>query len=328
MNTLGLATLVRMGNCFCLKETVSINGHTYTVRESLGEGGFSTVDLVEDSSSHKLYALKRITCHSPMDQKVALSEVEYHSVLQHPNILPCIASDLIGMPDMIGSKTSQVLLLLPYYQRGTLHDELMRRAQTCNFFCERDVLRMFHFICLAVQHMHNNKPPLAHRDLKTQNILLKEDLTPVLMDLGSTTPARVEVTSAADARLLQDTAAERSSMTCRAPELFNVPTSCRVDERTDVWSLGCVLYAMCFFKTSFDAAYERGDSVALAVIAGKVSFPEMHPFSQSLLELIESLLQVDPEQRPFMDWVVESVARLLGTQHQTSAAPDDQSVLA
>ncbi|KAF2354533.1 Protein kinase domain, partial [Trinorchestia longiramus] len=314
MNTLGLATLVRMGNCLCLKETVTINGHTYTIRESLGEGGFSTVDLVEDTSTHKMYALKRITCHSPMDQKVALSEVEYHSVLQHPNILPCIASDLVGMPDMLGSKTSQVLLLLPYFPRGTLQDELMKRAQNYNFFSESEILRMFHSICLAVQHMHNSKPCLAHRDLKTANILLKDDFTPVLMDLGSTTPARVEVTSAAEARLLQDTAAERSSMTCRAPELFNVPTSCRVDERTDVWSLGCVLYAMGFFKTSFDAAYERGDSVALAVIAGRVTFPETHPFSQSLCDLIESLLQVDPEQRPFMDWVVESVARLMGSK--------------
>lgn len=260
--------------------------------------------------------------------QVALSEVEYHSVLQHPNILPCVASDLIGMPDMLGSKTSQVLLLLPYFSRGTLQDELTKRAQTCNFFSEAEVLRMFHTICLAVQHMHNSKPSLAHRDLKTANILLKDDMSPVVMDLGSTTPARVEVTSASEARLLQDTAAERSSMTCRAPELFNVPTACRVDERTDVWSLGCILYSMCFFKTSFDAAYERGDSVALAVIAGKVHFPEAHPFSPNICDLIVSLLQIDPEQRPFMDWVVESVARIVDTTAANPAAHDDQSVLA
>uniref|UniRef100_A0A6A7FYQ3 non-specific serine/threonine protein kinase n=2 Tax=Hirondellea gigas TaxID=1518452 RepID=A0A6A7FYQ3_9CRUS len=342
MNTVGLASLVRMGNCLCLKEIVNINGRTYCVRESLGEGGFSTVDLVEDTLSHRLYALKRITCHSPMDQKLALCEVEYHSVLQHPNILTCSGSDLVGMPDMIGSKTSQVFLLLPYCPRGTLHEELVRRAPTNNYLDEGEVLRVFHSICLGVQHMHNSKPPLAHRDLKTANILLKDDLTPLIMDLGSTCPARVDVTSASEARILQDTAAERSCMTYRAPELFNVPTTCKVDERTDVWSLGCLLHALCFFRTPYDAVHERGDSVALAVIAGKTNFPEGHPYSQDVCELIVSLLQVEPEQRPFMDWVVESIARLIdarSSRGQRSAAAeldattdiditDDQTIIA
>jgi len=53
-----------------------------------------------------------ILYHLSSDQ-IALSEVEYHSELQHPNILECLQSDLVGAPDMIGSKTSQVLLLLP-----------------------------------------------------------------------------------------------------------------------------------------------------------------------------------------------------------------------
>jgi len=45
-------------------------------------------------------------------------------------------------------------------------------------------------------------------------------------------------------------------------------------------SLGCLLFAMCFFKTPFDAVHERGDSVALAVIGGRIVFPDNHPYSQ------------------------------------------------
>lgn len=36
------------------------------------------------------------------------------------------------------------------------------------------------------------------------------------------------------------------ALTCRAPELFEVPSNCEIDEKTDVWSLGCTLYAMAY----------------------------------------------------------------------------------
>lgn len=47
--------------------------------------------------------------------------------------------------------------------------------------------------------------------------------------------ARVEINGSAEARKLQDEAAERSSMPYRPPELFNVESFCHIDERTDVW---------------------------------------------------------------------------------------------
>ena len=55
--------------------------------------------------------------------------------------------------------------------------------------------------------------------MQPHNILLERDLTPILMDFGSTAPARVTVASLKEAAFLQDTAAERCSMTYRPPEL-------------------------------------------------------------------------------------------------------------
>lgn len=48
----------------------------------------------------------------------------------------------------------------------------------------------------------------------------------------------------------------------------------------DLQSLGCVLYAMCYFKSPFDSVYERGDSVALAVISAKITFPDITPYPE------------------------------------------------
>ena len=62
-------------------------------------------------------------------------------------------------------------------------------------------------------------------------------------------------------------------MPYRAPELFNVSSQCEIDERTDIWSLGCLLFALCFLRGPFDEAYQKGDSLALAANAGVIPFP-------------------------------------------------------
>lgn len=54
-------------------------------------------------------------------------------------------------------------------------------------------------------------------------------------------------------------------------------------------SIGCILYAMCYFKSPYDIVYERGDSVALAVISGNVNFPEETPYNQVLMSIRDSL---------------------------------------
>lgn len=98
---------------------------------------------------------------------------------------------------------------------------------------------------------------------------------------------------------IQDWAAQRCTISYRAPELFNVESHCIIDERTDIWvkpcilhplrlvyfvqfvflsvllllfclpillqSLGCVLYCMMMLEGPYDMVFQKGDSVALAV---------------------------------------------------------------
>lgn len=105
-------------------------------------------------------------------------------------------------------------------------------------------------------------------------------MEPILVDLGSCTEAREQICGQHEAQRLQDQAEERCSIVYRAPELFNVQSYCMIDERTDIWSLGCCLYAICFFKCPYDIIYEKGDSVALAVLNGNVDFPANSPYSE------------------------------------------------
>ena len=117
--------------------------------------GFSIVELLEHPRTKKLYALKRITCHSTEDQINATKEIEYHRQLGsygasrssgheqedneslHPgsrHILGLVGSRVVGNADIVHNKSSEVLLVLPYlkvisrldiaYSITILHDRI------------------------------------------------------------------------------------------------------------------------------------------------------------------------------------------------------------
>lgn len=308
--------LIVLGRSLCARDVVEIDGVTYHVKEKIAEGGFSIIELVQQPRTKRYYALKRITCHSIEDQNVATKEIDYHKRLggQESGVLGMEGSKVIGSADIVHGKTSDVLLLLPYYKNGTLQHLLEKRERCKDPLKESELLTMFLQICKGLESFHGAKPhPLAHRDLKPHNILLDEGLNPIIMDLGSVEKARLSINTHSQAQHLQDLASERCSITYRAPELFQVSSRCDIDERTDIWSLGCLLYALCYFKSPYDIIWEKGDSVALAVQSGgsQLYFPPIGDFSKELKDLIVTMLEPELHKRPFLTEVMTKSALLL-----------------
>lgn len=248
------------------------------------------------------------------DQKIAVREIELTRTIKHSNVVEIVDWKLEGDADIVVNAISHVYILLPYYKNGSLQDHLNLRAKINDHMSEEQVLQIFVGICEGLKALHEAKPePLAHRDLKTgltsidfviiflpivkcfrsfcivANICLSDSMEPILVDLGSCTEAREQICGQQDAQKLQDWAEERCSIVYRAPELFNVQSYCMIDERTDIWSLGCVLYAICFFKCPYDVIYEKGDSVALAVLSGNVIFPDNSPYSEVISQKNKSI---------------------------------------
>ncbi|KAJ2613760.1 Serine/threonine-protein kinase env7 [Coemansia sp. RSA 1365] len=94
-------------------------------------------------------------------------------------------------------------------------------------------------------------------------------------------------------------------MSYRAPELFDIQTGATFDQRTDIWSLGCLLFALAYNYTPFeDPQIGPGASIALAAINGNYSYPVPNPYSDRIRQLVDFMLEPDPKRRPFIDQVI------------------------
>ncbi len=154
--------------------------------------------------------------------------------------------------------------------------------------------------------------PYAHRDIKPANVMIARDGTPILMDLGSCARARVSVKTRQSALELQELTAEHCTLPYRAPELFDVKTGSSIDERVDIWSLGCTLFALMYNSSPFEMmANDSGASVSFAIVGGNYKFPGVPEYSDGLKELVRMCLVVDPKERPFIEEVLATGQNLL-----------------
>ncbi|GAA6023214.1 hypothetical protein JCM8202_001031, partial [Rhodotorula sphaerocarpa] len=141
---------------------VKLNGRNFKILQLLGEGGFSYVYLAQDTTSGRLFALKKIRCPAGMGDsvKAALKEVEAYKRFRHPNIIRCLDSVVTQSREEDGKI---IYLFLPYYKNGTVQNVISAHAVNGTRYAEHQMLSIFHGTCLAVRamHLHRQSGPSA-----------------------------------------------------------------------------------------------------------------------------------------------------------------------
>ncbi|GEQ72828.1 hypothetical protein JCM33374_g6516 [Metschnikowia sp. JCM 33374] len=162
------------------------------------------------------------------------------------------------------------------------------------------------FSDMAATEMHE-WCPYAHKDIKPANVMISAEGLPVLVDLGSCSKARITVKSRQQALALTDFAQEHCTLPYRAPELLDVATNAEITEATDIWSLGCLLYACCFGFSPFEKLeIEQGANLTVAISQGKYHIPaDTTGFSDELIDIIKSCLVLDPTERPSVNELLD-----------------------
>jgi TolB-like protein/Tfp pilus assembly protein PilF len=196
----------------------------YDIEREIGQGGFATVYLAKDLKHDRAVAIKVLQPFEADDswKRRFIREIGLLARLQHPNILPLYDS---------GQAESLLYYVMPYVKGETLRDRLGRERQlTIDAACgiAREIAD-----ALAYAHKEN----IVHRDIKPGNILLSDGHA-VVADFG--------VARAIGIANLQDLTrtgelAPGTPIYMGPEQLFgNSPT----DSRSDIYSLGCVLFEM------------------------------------------------------------------------------------
>ncbi|XP_006877487.1 PREDICTED: serine/threonine-protein kinase Nek3-like isoform X2 [Chrysochloris asiatica] len=258
----------------------------YTVLQVLGEGSFGRALLVQQEGSNRMYALKEIRLpKSFSDIQNSRKEAVLLAKMKHPNI--------VAFKDSFEAD-GHLYIVMEYCDGGDLMQKI--KLQKGKLFPEDTILNWFTQMCLGVNHIH--KKYVLHRDIKSKNIFLTQNGKVKLGDFGS-------------AHLLSNPMAFACTYVGTPyyvpPEIWeNKP----YNNKSDIWSLGCILYELCTLKHPFQA--NSWKNLILKICQGSINPLPSH-YSYELQSLIKQMFKRSPSQRPSATTLLSrgSIARLI-----------------
>ncbi|GLB35794.1 putative protein tyrosine kinase [Lyophyllum shimeji] len=287
-------------------QSISVNKFTVQVERYLSQGGFAHVYLVRTATpvyNTTHHVLKRIAVANEAMLTEVKKEVDVMRLLKgHPNIVHLIDAAWHRLPN----GTYEVFILMEFCPGGGIIDMMNRRLR--ERLTEAEILQIFVDVCEGVACMHNLRPALLHRDLKVENILQSSPTSYKLCDFGSATTVSRPPATTQEIRALEADLNRHTTLQYRAPEMVDVYSRRPVDEKSDVWALGVLLYKLCYYTTPFE---EHGQ---LAILNVQYRFPPYPVYSPHMNQLIASMLQEHGVRRPTVFEILAHVHRLRGTK--------------
>ncbi|HEV8509452.1 MAG TPA: serine/threonine-protein kinase [Gemmatimonadales bacterium] len=193
----------------------------YIVDRELGRGGMALVYLARDVRHERFVALKTLRPEIAMalGRERFLREIKLAARLQHPNILPVYDS---------GDAAGTLFYVMPYVEGESLRDRLEREPQ----LPLDDALLIAREVAEALTYAHSHD--VVHRDIKPENIMLSGGHA-IVTDFGI-----ARAVSAAGGDKLTETGLAIGTPAYMPPE--QAAGTGKVDRRSDIYSLACVLY--------------------------------------------------------------------------------------
>uniref|UniRef100_A0A175YFP7 non-specific serine/threonine protein kinase n=1 Tax=Daucus carota subsp. sativus TaxID=79200 RepID=A0A175YFP7_DAUCS len=208
---------------------VDIGNLKVHVRNVIAEGGFSCVYLARDAiNGSKQYAIKHIICNDEESLELVMKEISVMKSLKgHPNVVTLCAHTIMDM-----GRTKEALLVMEYCEKSLVN---VLESRGAGYYEEKQILAIFRDVCNAVFAMHCQSPPIAHRDLKAENLLLGSDGLWKLCDFGSISTNHKRFERAEEMGIEEDNIRKHTTPAYRAPEMWDLFRKDLINEKVDIW---------------------------------------------------------------------------------------------
>ena len=252
----------------------------FEIIEKLGDGAYSVVYKVKRKEDSNIYALKKVKLKGLTDKEKqnALNEVRILASVKSPFVISYKEA-------FIEEETETLCIVMEYADKGDLYQKIVHLKKVGCLIDEIDAWKIFIQMTRGLKSLHDLK--ILHRDLKSANIFLFSDGTAKIGDLNVSKVAR---------RGLGYT--QTGTPYYASPEVWDEKP---YDNKSDIWSLGCVSYEMLTLHPPFRA--KDMEQLYKAVTKGiykKVG----SKYSSDMNEIIDYLLKVNPQERPNCDQIL------------------------
>ncbi len=268
----------------------------YQILEELGRGGMGIVYKALDLNLDRTVALKFLPHHLSSDEERKrrfIQEAKAASALDHPNIGAIYEFD--------ETNDGQLFIVMAYYEGEILKDVLKDGPLDIGTLI--DIMGQ---ICLGLAAAH--KAGIVHRDVKPSNILITKDDDVKIIDFG--------LAKSSGHTHITDDASTKGTVAYMSPEQ-TIGES--VDFRTDIWSLGVLLYEMVAGELPFKGDYDQAIIYSILKEAPKNITQLQAESADELKAIIHKALAKNPDDRYQDMKQVLNDLRLIGSADSTSA---------
>ncbi|KAK1945052.1 Serine/threonine-protein kinase Nek6 [Phytophthora citrophthora] len=282
----------------------------YEVLKPIGKGKFSVVYKAKRRHDDQAVALKKIAIFDMMNVKArekTLKEVRLVQSVKHPNIIQYLDAFV---------QNNELYIAFEWAEAGDLKRQVRKANEKGVRFDERTIWRYFTQLCGAILYLHENR--IMHRDLKPANIFLTLKGVVKVGDLGL-------------GRYLSENTMEARSKV--GTPLYMSPEVLRgesYDWKSDVWSMGCILYELAMLRSPF-----KSEGLNLVGLFQKINKGYYEPitnvYSDHLRTLAKQMISLTSSDRPTAQEVWEfcrtrpSSAALQERMRQHQAATENNN---
>lgn len=258
----------------------------YKIISHLGTGGMGEVFLAKDSKLERFVAIKFIKSEiAQMPEQLSrfLQEAKTASALNHPNIITVYE---------IGETNETQFITTEFIEGKTLREVMSEDSLSLN-----ETLEIISQVITAIDAAHN--AGIIHRDIKPENIMVRDDGLVKVLDFGLAKLGEREIVQTKSKekaisykpQSLTQTGLMMGTVAYMSPEQARIE---KIDKRSDIWSIGVLLYEMCSGEKPFTGETVEEKTEAILKKEPK-PFGKEVPFE--LRQIIERTLQKDIDKR-------------------------------